>query len=97
MKINTTTHTVEVTISNATALGIFIRAVYGDAKAATGKERIFYKALGHLVGISDVDAVKIANGYAKKENRITTEKFRRWLPTVFAEFARAMLEADNAE
>ena len=97
MKINTTTHTVEVTISNATALGIFIRAVYGDAKAATGKERTFYKTLGSLVGIYDIDAVKIANSHAKKENRITTEEFRRWLPTVFAEFARAMLEADNAE
>ena len=92
MKTNTITKTVEVTISNATVLDIFIRAIYGDAKASTGKDQTFYKAFGSLVGISDVEAVKIANGYAKKEERITTDEFRKWLPAVFSEFARAMLE-----
>lgn len=92
MKINTITKTVEVTISNATVLDIFIQAVYDDAKASTGKDRTFYRTFGSLVGISDVEAVKIANGYAEKENCIITEEFRRWLPTVFSEFARAMLE-----
>ena len=91
MKTNTITKTVEVTISN-TLLNLFVQAIYADAKAATGKQQTFYKALGSLVGISDVDAVKIANSTAKREDRITTDEFRRWLPTVFAEFAQAMLE-----
>jgi len=101
MEINSVTRTVKVTISNTEILMFFVRAVSGDAKNArdsrdaTAKEWVCYKALGHLVGISDTDAVKIANAGAKKENRITTEEFRRWLPTVFAEFARAMMRADD--
>lgn len=92
MKVSTITKTVKVTIDNATLLKLFVGAVYGDAKKATGKDKTFYKAFGSLVGISDVEAVKIANSLAKKENRITTKEFRCWLPTVFAEFARVMLE-----
>jgi hypothetical protein len=84
--------TVKVTIDNATLLNLFVGAVYGDAKDAIGKDRTFYKAFGSLIGISDVEAVKIANNLARKENHITTKEFRRWLPTVFAEFARVMLE-----
>lgn len=95
MKTNTVTRTVKVTIDNATLLNLFVNAIRNDATASTGKDRTFYKALGNLIGISDVEAVKIANGYAKKENRITTEEFRRWLPTVFAEFARVMLEGND--
>lgn len=95
MKTNTITKTVEVTISNATLLSLFIDAIYDDAKNATGKDQTLYKALGHLVDISDVCAVKIANGYAEKEERVTIEEFRKWLPTVFAEFARAMLEMNK--
>lgn len=95
MKVNTITRTVEVTISNAQLLDLFVSAVYGDAVGSTGKDRTFYKAFGSLVGISDVEAVKIANNLAKKENRITTKEFRRWLPTVFAGFARVMLETGD--
>lgn len=95
MKTSTVTRTVRVTIDNATLLDLFVNAIRDDAMTSTGKGRTFYKAFGSLVGISDVEAVKIANGYAKKEDRITTEEFRRWLPTVFAEFARVMLEADK--
>lgn len=95
MKTNTT-RTVEVTISNAQLLSLFVRAVAGDAYDAAGKERTFYKALGHLVGVSDVNAVGVANTYhATQENQITVEEFREWLPTVFAEFARAMLETND--
>lgn len=82
-----------VTISHKRLLNLFVNAVYGDAKVATGKDRTFYKAFGSLIGISDVKAVRIANGLIqKKENRITVTEFRRWLPTVFSEFARVMLE-----
>lgn len=96
MEISTVTKTIEVTISNATTLDIFVNAVYGDAKNAIDRQRTFYKAFSSLIGISDVEAVRIANGLTrKKENRITTEEFRKWLPTVFAEFARAMLEAND--
>jgi len=94
MKINTITKTVEVTISNVTLLRLFVDAVYGDAKVATGKDRTFYKAFGCLIGIKDIEAVKIANKSTRgKENRITTDEFRKWLPGIFSEFARVMMEA----
>ena len=93
MKVSRITKT--VTISHEQVLRIFTNAVYGDAKRASGKDLIFYKAFGSLVGISDKEAVEIANHNTKKEYRITVTEFRRWLPTVFAEFARVMLEADS--
>ena len=93
MKVNTITRTVE--IDNATIFNLFISAVYGDAKASTDKDRTFYRALGHLIGISDAAAVEIANSQVKKEDRITVTAFQKWLPTVFAEFARAMTEASD--
>ena len=55
---------------------------------------IFFTALGHLVGISDVEAVKYANSVADRKNlpHITTREFRRRLPgvmsKVFAEFMK---------
>lgn len=95
MKVNTITRT--ITIDNATAFRLFVSAVYGDVKKATGKDLILYKAFGSLIGISDVDAVKIANNNTPKEYRITVTEFRKWLPTVFAEFARVMLETSSVE
>ena len=93
MKVKTTiTETVKISVSHRRLFNLFVNTVYGDAKAATGKDQTFYKAFGSLVGISDVDAVLIANVKTKKEERITVTEFRKWLPTVFAEFARAMLE-----
>lgn len=97
MKINTITRTVKVTVDNATLLALFVRAVAGDAIISTGRQRTFYKALGNLVGISDVQAVKIANDNAKKEDRITSKEFRQWLPRAFAEFARAMMEESDED
>lgn len=97
MKVNTVTRTVRVTVDNATLLNLFVNAIYGDANAATGKQQTFYRALSSLVGISDVDAVKRANRDAKKWDRITVAEFRCWLPTVFAEFARAMLEINDKD
>lgn len=94
MKVNTITRTVKVTISRKQLLDLFVNAVYGDAKAATDKDQTFYRALGYLIGIKDVDAVKTANSTVPSAHRITTEEFRCWLPTVFAEFA-LMLETSN--
>jgi len=93
MRVNTITKT--VTISNTQIFNMFVNAIYGDARDATGKNRTLYRAFGYLVGISDVDAVEAANKDAEKENQITVTAFRKWLPTVFAEFARAMLEAGD--
>ena len=98
MKINTVTRTVKVTISNAEILKFFVRAISGDAADAlksSGKQRTFYRALGHLVGISDENAVQIANSGVKRREYITVDEFREWLPTVFSEFARAMMEAND--
>lgn len=97
MKVNTITQTVRIKIDNPTLLGLFVQAVYGDAKKATGKDQTLYKAFGYLVGIADADAVKMANNRRLKpeENRITVAEFRRWLPTVFSEFAQAVLEASD--
>ena len=91
MKINTITKT--AAISHKQLLDLFVDAVYGDAKKATGKDRTFYRALGRLVGISDADAVEAANRGVKAQNRITVTEFRKKLPTVFSTFAQAMLEA----
>ena len=90
MQVNAITRT--VTIDGVTLFNCFINAVYGDAKMATGKNLILYKAFGSMVGISDVDAVRIANDCTPKEYRITVTEFRKWLPTVFSAFAQAMLE-----
>ena len=98
MKINTITKImkkVKVTISNAALFDLFIDAIYDDAQNATGKDLTFYNALGSLVGISDKEAVEIANHNTKKEHCITVTEFRRRLPTVFAEFARAVLEGND--
>lgn len=92
MRVNTITRAMTI---DTTVFNLFVSAVYGDAKEATGKNRTFYKAFGYLVGISDKDAVGIANDGAEKGERITVTEFRRWLPTVFSEFARAMLEANG--
>lgn len=92
-KVNTITRTIEV--DNAALFNLFISAVYGDAKKSTGKDRTLYQALGSLVGISDNNAVALANSGVEKEDRITVTEFRRWLPTVFAEFARVILEEND--
>jgi len=84
-----------VTISHERLFNLFVSAIYSDAKTSTGKNRTLYAAFGHLVGIGDADAVKIANDNTKKEYHITVTEFRCWLPTVFAEFARVMLEEDD--
>ena len=93
MKVSTITRT--VTVSGATLLNLFAGAVYGDARSATGKNRTFYVALGSLVGITAEEAVKKANRDLAKVHRITVIEFRKWLPTVFSEFAREILEADK--
>jgi len=55
---------------------------------------IYIRALAALVGVTDVEAVKVANEYARDHGfpTITTKKFRQWLPTtlsaIFAEWVK---------
>lgn len=96
MKVNTITRIVKVTVDNATLLNLFVDAIHGDARASEkgSKQEAYYRALGHLVGVSDTEAVKRGNyRIMDEENHITVEEFREWLPSVFSEFARAMMEA----
>lgn len=67
----------------------FIDALAPDAKASEGRERTLYLAPSWLVNRTDVQAVAIANRDARNHARetITTDEFRKWLPTVFSAFA----------
>lgn len=53
-------------------------------------------ALSYLIGITDVEAIKIANARAKEHGQptITVTQFREWLPTalseVFAEWQESL-------
>jgi hypothetical protein len=87
---------VKVTISEAELLNFFVASLKPDARASEGQERTFYHALSHLVGISDVEAVKRANKQARSEGlpTITVAKFRKWLPQVFSQFAAFALYSD---
>ena len=85
----------KMTISNTMLLDLFIQAITSNLVNSSGKELTLYRALGHLVGIDDRDAVERANNGTEKEDRITVKEFRLWLPTVFSEFARVMLEASD--
>lgn len=83
------TKTVRVVISYKDLLDFFGEALYLEARTSEDKERSFYYALGFLVGVSDVQAVKMANRKARKQGleSITTDEFRKWLPKVFSRFA----------
>lgn len=82
---------VMVEIEESEMLFFLSRALYERARAAKGKRLTFYVALGHLVGITDKEAVKGANDKATKENHITVTEFRRWLPEVVSRFAADVL------
>jgi len=47
---------------------------------------IYIRALSALVGVTDVEAVRIANEYARDHgfSTITTRNFRQWLPTALS-------------
>ncbi len=54
-------------------------------------------ALSHLVGISDVAAVKRANEIGRSQGweTITTSEFRKWLPRALSQFFKEALEEIN--
>jgi len=81
----------EIVVEKAELLQLFIDTMRSEAQAASGKECTCWVAFAHLVGIPDVQAVKVANNAVDPSNRITTDEFRRWLPTVFSKFAAEVL------
>ena len=80
----------------------FVEAIRPTAEASTGKERRLWAALGHLVGISDEEAVQKANhqdgwGLHPQDDvigsdAITVAEFREWLPCVFSDFAGRIIK-----
>ena len=95
MKI-TKTMTAKVSISGRELLLLFLDAIRPEAEAATGTEHTLWHAFGHLIGISDVEAVERANEECPDGMfPITIEEFRQWLPTVFAQFAEAVVEGNR--
>jgi len=95
MKI-TKTVTVEVSISGRDLLLLFVDTIKPEAEAATGKEFLCWRAFAHLIGISDAEAVEAVNEeYPDGMFHITVEEFRQWLPTVFAQFAEAVVEGNR--
>ncbi len=87
------TRTVKVTISNRELLDFLVAALWRVAQASEGKKRTFYYALGHLVGITDVEAVRLGNKRAKKKGlpTMTVTQFREMLPQVLSDFAASVL------
>ncbi len=88
------TKRVTVTIADKELVGLVVKALYPPAMGVAGCERTLYRALAHLVGMADVEAVKEANRLAKyspHEPSITTREFRVWLPQVLsAAFAKLL-------
>lgn len=91
--------TIHVQIEDSEFLAWFVAAIWPDARAATGKDATLYRALSFLVGITDEEAVAIANGkiHASGGERITVTEFRKWWPQVFSDFAARATEKDGAQ
>ncbi len=88
------TKRVAVTIAEEELVGLVVKALYPPAMETMGRERTLYRALAHLVGLTDVEAVKEANYLAKHSpggTAITTDDFRKWLPQVLSKaFAKLL-------
>lgn len=79
---------ITITISDNELLQLLVQALCPTEQQKDDvKEGVFFIALGHLVGRSDVKAVKKANYIAKATHKtsITVEEFRRWLPKILSE------------
>ena len=94
----TVTRMVQVEIDSVELFEMFISVLSKHAQESTGKQRTLYSALGYLraddvpSGQSDVDAVRIANGLFKdKQDHVTVDEFRKWLPCAIAIFGTEML------
>ena len=83
-------------IEDKDLLNWFVGRLAPLAYASTGKQATLYRALGHLVGITAQEAVKIANRKTeKKEDRITVTEFCRWFVAMFSEFAASVIKGEN--
>jgi hypothetical protein len=86
------TRSVQVEIEEKELLHFLTDALYQRAKIAA--KRRFWIALGNLVGITDVEAVKIANREPLDEPSLTTAEFRKQLPIVISKFAAEVMKKD---
>lgn len=90
------TRRVTIEIKEREILQFLADALSDRVKATEGKRLTFRRALSRLVGITDKEAVRMANESVEEENRITVTEFRRWLPEVISQFAAdVLLEETN--
>ena len=74
------TVSVTVEIDGYEFLEAFLAKLAEYSRSSDAKEKTFFRALSHLVGLSVPEAVGMANNGLRKEDRITSDEFRRWLP-----------------
>lgn len=81
------TKKITVPVEKNELVGLLIDALYPKAKNSESQEQTFFRAFSNLIGCTDIEAVKIANKWADEHDapRITTEKFRRWLPRILSQ------------
>lgn len=80
------TKTIRVTIDSNQFTDLLVAALFGHARSAADGEYTCFRALGCLVGVSDVEAVRMANKEAKITGHptITVAEFRKWLPALLS-------------
>lgn len=83
------TRVVKIEIKEKELLYFFTDALFKRYQLAAKKR--FWIALSNLVGISDVEAVRIANRETLDEPRLTTADFRKQLAVVISEFAAEVM------
>ena len=90
------TRKVKVTVSARELLTFLTTALWQMAQVSEGQGRTFYYVLGHLVGTTDVEAVRLGNEKAKDEGlpAITVAQFREMLPQTLSAFAASVLNED---
>jgi len=88
------TRKVEIEIQEEELLYFLVEALHQRYKLAAKKR--FWFALGHLVGIPDVEAVGIANREILDEPTLTITDFRKQLAVVISEFAAEVREHNHA-
>lgn len=92
------TKQVTVTIEGRELIELIIAALCTKAKCATSKEQTLFTAFGHLIGCSDVEAVKMANCKADDQGlpRIKVAELRCWLPQILSETFAEFMEESRA-
>lgn len=70
-----------------------------DSAVNDSQQRTYIRALGNLVGVTDVEAVARANEVALANGwtKITTRNFRLWLPKALSGFFGEVMEKTNAQ